>query len=47
MGGMLNLGVNEAGFSLFVKVYKPWFNGREAVLGIRNEEERCSGTLSI
>ncbi len=32
MGGMLNLGVNEAGFSLFVKVYKPWFIGREAYL---------------
>jgi glycine hydroxymethyltransferase len=32
MGGVLNLGVNEAGFSLFVKVYKPWFIGREAYL---------------
>lgn len=38
MGGLLNLGVNEAGFSLFVKVYKPWFIGRAAYLA--SEKER-------
>ena len=32
MGGMLNLGVGEAGFSKFVKTYKPWFIGRNAFL---------------
>ncbi len=32
MGGMLNLGVGEAGFSKFVKTYKPWFIGRYAFL---------------
>jgi glycine hydroxymethyltransferase len=32
MGGMLNLGVGEAGFSSFIKVYKPWFIGRQAYL---------------
>ncbi len=28
MGGELNLGAGEAGFSSYVKVYKPWFIGR-------------------
>ncbi len=32
MGGELNLGVSEAGFGSYVKVYKPWFIGREAYL---------------
>jgi glycine hydroxymethyltransferase len=32
MGGMLNLGVGEAGFSSFIKTYKPWFIGRQAFL---------------
>ena len=32
MGGDLNLGVNEAGFALFVKVHKPWFIGRDAYI---------------
>ncbi|MEA3325992.1 MAG: glycine cleavage system aminomethyltransferase GcvT [Chloroflexota bacterium] len=32
MGGMLNLGVGQAGFSRFVKTYKPWFVGRQAYL---------------
>ena len=32
MGGELNLGVGEAGFSLYVKTYKPWFIGRDAFL---------------
>ena len=32
MGGLLNLGVSEAGFSSFVKRYKPWFIGRQAFL---------------
>jgi glycine hydroxymethyltransferase len=32
MGGGLNLGVAEAGFGSYVKVYKPWFIGRKAYL---------------
>lgn len=32
MGGEMNLGVAEAGFGSYVKVYKPWFIGREAYL---------------
>jgi glycine hydroxymethyltransferase len=30
MGGELGLGVAEAGFGAYVKVYKPWFIGRQA-----------------
>ncbi len=30
MGGELNLGVAEAGFGSYVKLYKPWFIGRDA-----------------
>ncbi len=32
MAGDLGLGVAEAGFGSYVKVYKPWFIGREAYL---------------
>ena len=32
MGGELNLGVGEAGFGGYVKVYKPWFIGRNAYM---------------
>ena len=32
MGGTLGLGVSEAGFGSYVKVYKPWFIGREAFI---------------
>jgi glycine hydroxymethyltransferase len=32
MGGELNLGVGEAGFGAYVKVYKPWFIGRQAFI---------------
>ncbi len=32
MGGELNLGVAEAGFGSYVKVYKPWFIGRAAYI---------------
>ena len=32
MGGSLNLGVAEAGFGSYVKIYKPWFIGREAFI---------------
>ncbi|NTV36229.1 MAG: glycine cleavage system aminomethyltransferase GcvT, partial [Anaerolineaceae bacterium] len=32
MGGDLNLGVAEAGFGTYVKVYKPWFIGRAAFM---------------
>ncbi len=38
MGGGLNLGVSEAGFGSYVKVYKPWFIGREAY--VQRERER-------
>ncbi len=30
MGGEMNLGVAEAGFGSYVKLYKPWFIGRQA-----------------
>lgn len=42
MGGMLNLGVGQAGFDKFVKSYKPWFIGRKAFL---NQEASRSGTI--
>ena len=32
MGGEMNLGVAEAGFGSYVKVYKPWFIGRNAYI---------------
>jgi len=32
MGGDHNLGVGDAGFQHYVKVYKPWFIGREAFI---------------
>lgn len=32
MGGELNLGVAEAGFGSYVKIYKPWFIGRAAYI---------------
>jgi glycine hydroxymethyltransferase len=32
MGGDLNLNVSEAGYGSYVKVYKPWFIGREAYI---------------
>jgi glycine hydroxymethyltransferase len=32
MGGDLNLGVAEAGFGSYVKIYKPWFIGRQAFI---------------
>jgi glycine hydroxymethyltransferase len=40
MGGELNLGVGEAGFGSYVKVYKPWFIGRAAYLA--REKERTA-----
>lgn len=38
MGGKMSLGVAEAGFGSYVKVYKPWFIGREAY--IKREVDR-------
>jgi glycine hydroxymethyltransferase len=38
MGGERNLGVAEAGFGAYVKLYKPWFIGRQAF--IEQEKER-------
>ena len=32
MGDEHNLGAGEAGFGSYVKIYKPWFIGREAYL---------------
>ncbi|MBE0699026.1 MAG: glycine cleavage system aminomethyltransferase GcvT [Anaerolineaceae bacterium] len=32
MGGDRNLGVAEAGFGSYVKIYKPWFIGRDAYI---------------
>ena len=40
MGGTLNLGVAEAGFSSYVKTYKPWFIGRSEY--IKRESSRKS-----
>jgi glycine hydroxymethyltransferase len=42
MGGMLNLGVGQAGFRMFVKTYKPWFIGRDAYLA---QEESRNGMV--
>jgi len=39
MGGLLNLGVGEAGFGSFVKTYKPWFIGRQAYLAQESNRE--------
>ena len=39
MGGMLNLGVGQAGFGPFVKTYKPWFIGRAAYMQQENERD--------
>jgi len=38
MSGDLNLGVGEAGFSSYIKTYKPWFIGRSAF--INREKDR-------
>ncbi|HEY57140.1 MAG TPA: glycine cleavage system aminomethyltransferase GcvT [Anaerolineae bacterium] len=43
LGGLLNLGVGEAGFARFVKTYKPWFIGREAFLA--REAQRQQGIV--
>lgn len=43
MGGVLNLGVGEAGFASYVKTYKPWFIGREAFL--RQENKRTGEVI--
>ena len=42
MGGSLNLGVGQAGFSRFIKTYKPWFIGRQAYL---QQEANRSGIV--
>jgi glycine hydroxymethyltransferase len=38
MAGAMGLGVGDAGFTAYVKIYKPWFIGREAFL--RREASR-------
>ena len=40
MGGELNLGVGEAGFGSYVKLYKPWFIGREAFMAREKNRTR-------
>ncbi len=42
MGGELNLGTSEAGFSWFVKHRKPWFIGKKAFL---ERESKREGTI--
>lgn len=42
MGGQLNLGVGEAGFGSYVKIYKPWFIGRNAFV---QRESKRSGVV--
>ena len=39
MGGQLNLGVSEAGFGAFIKRYKPWFIGRQAILERQSKQD--------
>jgi glycine hydroxymethyltransferase len=36
MGGAMGLGVAEAGFGAYVKIYKPWFIGRDAYIEREN-----------
>jgi len=43
MGGELGLGVAEAGFGSYVKVYKPWFIGRDAF--VEREKGRKSEVI--
>ncbi len=43
MGGDDNLGVAEAGFGSYVKIYKPWFIGREAYMA---RESRRKGVVA-
>jgi glycine hydroxymethyltransferase len=42
MGGEMQLGVAEAGFSSFAKTYKPWFIGRDAYMA---REKKRQGIL--
>lgn len=39
MGGRLGLGVAEAGFGSYVKVYKPWFIGRDAYIERQSKQK--------
>ena len=39
MGGERNLGVAEAGFGSYVKIYKPWFIGRKAFMERENNRQ--------
>jgi glycine hydroxymethyltransferase len=43
MGGEMNLGVADAGFGSYVKVYKPWFIGRSAYL--KHEANRTAEVI--
>lgn len=42
MGGEKNLSVSEAGFGSYVKVYKPWFIGRDAFI---EKESKRNGVV--
>jgi glycine hydroxymethyltransferase len=43
MGGEMNIGVAEAGFGSYVKLYKPWFIGRQAF----SDREKNRSTVII
>ncbi len=43
MGGDLSLGVAEAGFGSYVKLYKPWFIGRQAF----SEREKARTSIVV
>ena len=43
MSGELGLGVGEAGFGAYVKVYKPWFIGRKAFLNRQHDQKGRGG----
>ena len=43
MGGEKNLGVGDAGFGSYVRLYKPWFIGRGAYL---ERERRRQGEVA-
>ena len=47
MGGELNLGVAEAGFGSYVKIYKPWFIGRDGLHCARKETQGRGGSLPL
>ncbi len=41
MGGEMNFSVSEAGFGSYVKLYKPWFIGRDELPSKKKDERYC------